>query len=270
MSEPVTFHRVYRFRLRSKRKAEAALRRWARCSRKVWNLALAEQQAGRERGEKYAGFAGMCQWVAAWRKAPETAYLAEAPMHVLQNVVRALDGAFQRLFRKEGGYPKFKLVKRSPVMLIVSGLFFSALISQSAHAALTGFVVGVSDGDTLTVLDGTKRQRRIRLAGIDAPEKRQAFGARSSQSLSELCYGKQAQVFDTTDDRYGRTVGTVICDGVDANAAQVERGMAWVYRQYVPKRSSLYGLEAEARRERVGLWQDTEPIEPWAFRRANR
>lgn len=161
-------------------------------------------------------------------------------------------------------------VKRSPVMWIVSGLLFSALISQSAHAALTGFVVGVADGDTLTVLDVAKRQHRIRLAGVDAPEKAQAFGTRSSQSLSELCYGKQAKVFDTTEDRYGRTVGTVICDGVDANAAQVERGMAWVYRQYAPRNSPLYRLESRARDERIGLWRDAKPVEPWLFRRASR
>ena len=107
MSEP-GFHKAYRFRLRGNRKAEAVLRRWAGCCRKVWNLALAEQQARRERGEKYAGYVAMTKWVTAWRKASETAYLAEMPVHVLQNVVRALDGAFQRFFRKEGGYPKFK------------------------------------------------------------------------------------------------------------------------------------------------------------------
>ncbi len=161
-------------------------------------------------------------------------------------------------------------VRRSPVMTIVTGLFFSALITQNANAALTGVVVGVSDGDTLTVLDGANRQHRIRLAAIDAPEKTQAFGARSSQSLSQLCYGKQAKVFDTTEDRYGRTVGTVICDGVDANSAQVERGMAWVYRQYAPRNSPLYRLESRARDERIGLWRDAKPIEPWLFRRASR
>jgi len=80
MSEGSVFHRAYRYRLRSNRKAEAVRRRWAGCSRKVWNLALAEQQARRERGEKYAGFAGMCQWVTTWRKAPETVYLAEVPV----------------------------------------------------------------------------------------------------------------------------------------------------------------------------------------------
>ena len=101
MSEGSVFHRAYRYRLRSNRKAEAVLRRWAGCSRKVWNLALAEQQARRERGEKYAGLVGMCQWVTAWRKAPETAYLAEVPGHVLQNVVCALDGAVQRLRRHQ-------------------------------------------------------------------------------------------------------------------------------------------------------------------------
>jgi putative transposase len=84
------------------------LRRWSGCCRKVWNLALAEQQVRRERGEKYAGFAQMCRWITAWRNAPETAYLRDVPVHVLQNTVRALDGAFQRFFAKAGGYPKFR------------------------------------------------------------------------------------------------------------------------------------------------------------------
>lgn len=159
-------------------------------------------------------------------------------------------------------------VKRSS--LFVAGLIFSTLFAHGAHAALTGVVVGVSDGDTLTVLDGTKRQHRIRLAAIDAPEKAQAFGARSSQSLSDLCYGKRAKVFETSEDRYGRTVGTVICDGVDANAAQVERGMAWVYRQYAPRNSPLFQLESRARENRIGLWRDAKPVEPWLFRRASR
>lgn len=154
--------------------------------------------------------------------------------------------------------------------VIFSAALFCATLSQVAHADLVGTVVGVSDGDTLTVLDRTKQQHRVRLAAIDAPEKSQAFGNRSRQSLSEMCFQREAKVLGTTKDRYGRVVGKVICDGVDANAAQVERGMAWVYRQYAPKGSPLYGLEAKARNGRVGLWQDKSPIEPWAYRRTNR
>lgn len=107
MSTP-TFHKAYRFRLRTNRRAEGMLRRWAGSCRKVWNLALTEQQVRRERGEKYVGYVAMAKWVTAWRSEPETAYLRDVPVHVLQNTVKALDGAFQRFFRKEGGYPKFK------------------------------------------------------------------------------------------------------------------------------------------------------------------
>jgi putative transposase len=105
---PIVLRKAYRFRLRGNRKAEAALRRWAGCCRKVWNMALAEQQARRERGERYVGYVAMAKWLTAWRNTPETAYLREAPVHVLQNALRALDGAFQRCFAKAGGYPKVK------------------------------------------------------------------------------------------------------------------------------------------------------------------
>ena len=108
MSETNPIRKAYRYRLRSNPKAESVLRRWDGCSRKLWNLALAEQQARRLRGEKYTGFAGMCRWLTLWRQAPETAYLAEPPVHVLQNTLRALDTAFQRFFKKTGGYPHFK------------------------------------------------------------------------------------------------------------------------------------------------------------------
>jgi putative transposase len=108
MADPLVIHRGFRFRLRSNARAEAHLRRWEGCCRKVWNLALAEQQARRNRGEKHAGFGEMCRWITAWRSAPETSYLNEVPVHVLQNVVRALDTSFQRFFKKTGGYPKFK------------------------------------------------------------------------------------------------------------------------------------------------------------------
>ena len=153
--------------------------------------------------------------------------------------------------------------------LVLAVIFISALSSPVALADIVGLVVGISDGDTLTVLDSANRQHRVRLAAIDAPERAPAFGSRSRQSLAELCFRKEAQVLATGRNR-DRVVGSVICAGVDAGAAQVERGMAWVYRQYAPKRSPLYGLEAEARKRRVGLWQDKDPLEPWAFRRANR
>jgi endonuclease YncB( thermonuclease family) len=136
-------------------------------------------------------------------------------------------------------------------------------------AAFLATVIGISDGDTLTVLNENKQQVKIRLAEIDAPEARQPFGNKSKQSLSELCFGKQAEIVPRAIDRYKRTVARVKCAGVDANAEQVNRGMAWVYRKYA-KDSSLYVLQHEARVAERGLWSDRSPIPPSAWRQQRR
>ncbi len=135
---------------------------------------------------------------------------------------------------------------------------------------ITGQVVAVADGDTLTVLDGAKRQHKIRLAEIDAPESKQPFGTRSRQSLSEICFGKIAVVETTQKDRYERPIGQVKCDGVDANAEQVRRGMAWVFVRYAQRGSPLYELEAKAKARRLGLWADASATPPWDWRVARR
>ena len=155
--------------------------------------------------------------------------------------------------------------KGSKVPLWLAALM--ALWSGVAHAAeFSGKVVAVADGDTLTVLVD-RRQVKVRLTDIDAPEKKQPFGARSKQSLADMCAGKAANVDDHGKDRYGRTLGHVTCAGVDANAEQVRHGMAWVYERYAPKGSPLYGLQAQAQREHRGLWADPRPIAPWEWRR---
>jgi micrococcal nuclease len=133
-------------------------------------------------------------------------------------------------------------------------------------ALLLGLVVGVSDGDTLTLLTPEKQQVKVRLAEIDAPEKSQPFGQRSKQSLSALCYDKQAQLRIVDMDRYGRAVARVTCDGTDANASQVKAGMAHVYPKYA-KDPALFALQDEARAAKRGLWADPAPIPPWEFRK---
>ncbi len=147
-------------------------------------------------------------------------------------------------------------------------ILYAAMSPCSCEAGgfeIKGRVVGVSDGDTLVVLDGSKHSHRVRLAEIDAPEKRQAFGERSKQSLSDLCYGKSAVVKAKEYDRYGRVVGRVFCEGIDANAAQVERGMAWVYERY-SEDPALRAYQAKAQREKRGLWAAANPTPPWEFR----
>lgn len=133
---------------------------------------------------------------------------------------------------------------------------------------LNGRVVGVADGDTLTVLvDGAPVV--VRLAEIDAPEKGQPFGARAKQSLSQLCAGLLANVRERGRDRYGRALGRVSCAGVDANLAQVSRGMAWVYAKY-SKDAELLKAQQGAQQARSGLWADARPTPPWEWRASSR
>lgn len=126
-------------------------------------------------------------------------------------------------------------------------------------------VVGVSDGDTITVVDAQDRVIKCRLYGIDAPEKRQAFGARSKESLSELTYQRSADIEVTGLDRYGRSICKVFVNGVDVNREQLARGFAWMYRRYTVD-ASYAAAELAARSAARGLWRDASPVAPWEFR----
>lgn len=147
------------------------------------------------------------------------------------------------------------------------------LIACSAQAEIiSGRVVGVNDGDTVTVLDANRTQYKIRLAGVDAPEKAQPFGQRSKEHLSDLIYGRTVVVEWDKLDRYGRTVGKILVNGRDANLEQVKAGMAWWYEKYRKEQSAddqrLYAQsEQQARAQRVGLWRDPDPTPPWDWRR---
>ena len=134
-------------------------------------------------------------------------------------------------------------------------------------------VVGISDGDTLTARcgqPGAYEQVKIRLGGIDAPEKAQPFGNRSKQSLSDLCYMTEAKITPKTTDRYQRTVANVECGGRDAGQTLVRSGMAWVYEKYDRGYDHLYPLQDEAMRAKRGLWQPGDAVAPWAWRRGVR
>lgn len=139
-----------------------------------------------------------------------------------------------------------------------------AMLAAGAAQADQCQVVAITDGDTLKAMCAT--QVNIRLAEIDAPEKRQAFGSAAKQALSDICFGKMATITQGTKDRYGRTVARVSCEGVDANAEMVRRGMAWAYvaYQHDPQFSQY---ERDARSQRLGLWADATPIPPWDWRR---
>lgn len=140
-------------------------------------------------------------------------------------------------------------------------------------AALLCLVVGISDGDTLTARCPTDdpehpyQQVRVRLAGIDAPEKRQPFGERSRQHLAEMCFKEQARIAVRTTDRYGRSVADVECKGQDAGTEMVRAGYAWWYVRYGKEHRHLADVEVDARARRVGLWKDREPVAPWEWRK---
>ena len=151
---------------------------------------------------------------------------------------------------------------------LLTTLFF--LLSLAVQAdTLEGNVVKIADGDTLTLLTSINEQIKIRLAGIDTPEKKQPFGNKAKQALANLAFQKQALVEVETKDRYGRTVGVVFVDGLNVNAELVKQGMAWVYRKYTGDKR-LYALESEAKQAKRGLWLDENPIPPWEWRRGRR
>ena len=133
-----------------------------------------------------------------------------------------------------------------------------------------GRVVGVQDGDTIEVVDSYNANHRIRLQGIDAPEKGQAYGTRSKENLSQAVFDQVVTVEWFKHDRYGRIVGKVMLDGQDVCLDQVRAGMAWHYKYYqneqTPEDQRLYAnAEDSARLAKMGLWIDSDPIPPWDF-----
>ena len=133
-------------------------------------------------------------------------------------------------------------------------------------ATLVCLIVGISDGDTMKALCSNE-QITIRLAEIDAPEKRQAYNQESKQSLSNVCFDKNAIIKAQKQDRYRRLIAYVYCYGKDASAEQVNRGMAWVFDRYVSDHS-LNSVQDTARSDRRGLWNDSAPVPPWEWRKA--
>ena len=123
------------------------------------------------------------------------------------------------------------------------------------------------DGDTLTVVDGD-RERRVRLADIDAPERGQAYASASRGALAGHVEGRTVLIVERGHDAYGRVLGRVYADALDVNAEQVRSGHAWVFRRYTDD-ARLIALEAEAKAARRGLWRDARPVPPWEWRERN-
>lgn len=158
---------------------------------------------------------------------------------------------------------------------VLVAIALTVLAPASNADTLRGRVVGIADGDTLTLLDATNTQHKIRLAGIDSPEKGQPFGQVCKQSLSDLAYDRVVEVESSKLDRYGRVIGKVLVDGQDANLEQVRRGCGWHYKKYQNEQSlndrlTYNAAEESARAGKLGLWADHEPVPPWDWRKARR
>lgn len=151
-----------------------------------------------------------------------------------------------------------------PLFLLLLLLFVACNNTTSSSQ-----VIKVADGDTITVLHGDNTQEKIRLYGIDCPEKSQPFGARARQYTSSLVFGKQVTMRTINRDRYGRSVAWVYIGKTNINAEIVKAGYAWNYRQY-SNDPSLQQFENEARKAKRGLWADPHPVAPWDYRKGNR
>ena len=156
--------------------------------------------------------------------------------------------------------------------------------TPAGAAELTGLVIKVADGDTIMVLDSSHARHKVRLEGIDAPERHQAFGGRSKEHLAALVQGRNVTVIWHKHDRYGRILGRVLAPEcgrgacpttLDTGLEQLNAGLAWHYRQYAREqepgeRSRYAAAEQAARTKQQGLWHDADPVPPWDYRRASR
>ena len=154
-----------------------------------------------------------------------------------------------------------------PILL----LLLTGPCASACAETITGRVVGVTDGDTLTLLDPSNQTHRIRLAGIDAPEKKQDFGQKAKASLSELAYGRDARASCQKKDRYRRDVCVVKVNDKDVGLGQIRTGLAWWYRQYAKEqthqeRDYYEKAEQDAKNRRLGLWSSNAPMPPWEWR----
>ena len=154
------------------------------------------------------------------------------------------------------------------ILATVVAFFFLSTLGFAGN--FSGPVVSVLDGDTIEVLHN-QRPQRIRLSGIDCPEKGQAYGKHAKHAASELVFAKDVTLETHGKDKYGRTLADVLLnDGTNVNHTLVKAGWCWWYRKYAPEDSVLEGLEKEARDAMRGLWVDPAPIPPWVYRKARR
>ena len=153
------------------------------------------------------------------------------------------------------------------MLILVHVVLLLCLTCVPALADFSGPVVSVLDGDTISVMHNG-RAEKVRLSGIDCPEKGQAYDKRAKQAASALVFGKEVTLQTHGKDNYGRTLGDVfLLDGTNVNHELVKQGWCWWYRKYAPGDMVLEGLETEAREAKRGLWAGPQPVPPWEWRK---
>lgn len=149
--------------------------------------------------------------------------------------------------------------------VLLTVLFFICLTTTET---MTGKVVKVTDGDTVVILTAGKKQERIRLLDIDAPERKQPYYDKASSYLSEMVFGKRVTVEYSKRDRYGRVLGTVYVDGKNVNEEMIRAGLAWNY--HYSKNQKHAELETEAKEKKLNIFSVPNPINPYDYRRGQR
>lgn len=144
--------------------------------------------------------------------------------------------------------------------------FLSLILVSFTLSAFTGKVVGVTDGDTITILKNDNTTVKVRLSAIDCPEKVQEYGSQAKSATSQLCFGKFVTVQNEGTDKYGRTLAIVFVDSLCLNKELLRLGLAWHYKRYNQDKE-LSEIEETARKNKVGLWSQPNPVAPWDFRR---
>ena len=170
--------------------------------------------------------------------------------------------------------PHFKTSDKTATQLILfifAFIIFGLVTNAHSETIITGKVIRIADGDTVTVLQN-KQEYKIRLYGIDTPEKKQDFGTKAKEFTAGLVFKRDVKVIQKDVDRYGRIVGIIYVGNICINQEIIKAGFAWVYRQYCkdPFCREWMDLETQARENRIGLWSHKDPVPPWEYRRGGK
>ena len=187
-------------------------------------------------------------------------------------MLTTLNSKFGRIL-KSSKY--FTLAALLIVAIFQIGHVYFGQIQAADKDTISVKVVGITDGDTITVLDANKQQIKVRLAGIDAPERSQSFGMRARKHLGDEIFGKIIELEIRGTDKYKRTLGIVYFNNQDINEKMIKDGFAWFYKKYASSQpeeeaARYEAAEEAAKSEELGLWSMNNPTPPWVYRKEQK